>query len=555
MNLFKFLVVLIGCVHPFFIRMGFAQESISKEVRVFKPYEPTLSDAFKVNILPVIEDTVEYLTNFDYSITPKAFLPEYKIRPIRPAKIVGEPLGKLYNTLFKLGIGSYVTPYAELSINSLRSRKYSAGVFAKHISSQGKVKLDNDKKVYAGYSDNDLLFYGKKFVKNAVLTGDIGLKHNLVHFYGYNPTVIDTVLDKKDIKQNFLLLTGQTGFQSTHNDSTHLNYNVFLKYDFFRDHYKGVENSIQFQGSFARMFNKQFLGTDISLMYIDKSINIDSTYNAVVNFSPWFSKKTTEWSLKAGIDIAFDITGNQTKPCFYPKAKLQFNIVENHLSTYVGIDGHLEVNHYRKIAGENPFVIPGLHVKNSNHKLMVYGGFLGNISSSTSFKLSAKWELVDDMYFFINDTLSVLGNQFYAEYDNVEVKNIYGELATSPGEKLSFVLKGNYYQYTMSTQDRPWHKPTWDITLSARYNLRNKILLNADVVAESKQYARNYGTLLPNEIQIDKLIDLSLGIEYRYTKILSAFLRFYNITSSQYAKWNQYPTQRFFLMAGFTYAM
>ena len=231
MNLFKFLVVLIGCVHPFFIRMGFAQESISKEVRVFKPYEPTLSDAFKVSILPVIEDTVEYLTNFDYSITPKAFMPEYKIRPIRPAKLVGEPLGKLYNTLLKLGIGSYVTPYAELSINSLRSRKYYAGVFAKHISSRGKVKLDNAKKVYAGYSDNDLLFYGKKFVENAVLTGDIGLKHNLVHFYGYNPDII-TVLDKKDIKQDFLLLTGQTGFQSTHNDSTRLNYNVLLKYDF-----------------------------------------------------------------------------------------------------------------------------------------------------------------------------------------------------------------------------------------------------------------------------------------------------------------------------------
>ncbi|MBA7581584.1 hypothetical protein ES708_23490 [subsurface metagenome] len=113
------------------------------------------------------------------------------------------------------------------------------------------------------------------------------------------------------------------------------------------------------------------------------------------------------------------------------------------------------------------------------------------------------------MYFFLNDTLSVLGNQFYAEYDDVEVKNIYGELAASPDEKLSFVLKGNYYQYTMSTQDRPWHKPTWDIILSARYNLRNKILLNADVVAESKKYARNYGTPPQNEIHIFNQFPLS----------------------------------------------
>jgi hypothetical protein len=552
--MFKYFVALAGCMLLLFSQTIFAQETISKEVKVFKPYEPTLSDAFKINILPVIKDTLEYLPDFEYSIAPKAFMPEYKIKPISPARMVGEPLTKLYNALLKLGFGSYVTPYAELSINSLRSRKYSAGVMMKHISSNGKIKLDNNKKVYAGYSDSDLLFYGKKFVKNTVLSGNIGLKHNLVHFYGYDPA-IDTTLDKKDIKQKFLLLTGQTRLKSTYVDSTHFNYDIIVEYDYFRDFYESIENSFQFSGSFSKLFNKQLLGADVSLNYINKSEKIDSTYNAIVRFFPWFSKKTTEWILKAGIDVTFDATGSQTTPHIYPTAKLQFNIVENYLNFYIGIDGQLRVNDYQKITGENPFVLPGLNLQNTNCKMKFFGGFIGNINSSNSFKISAMYELVDNMYFFVNDTASILGNQFYAEYDDVEVRNIYGELVSGIGDKLSFILKGNYYQYILSKLERPWHRPAWDFTLSARYNLRNKILLNADIVALGKRYAKTYGTFPPDEIELDEIFDLNFGIEYRYTKILSAFLRFYNITSGKYIKWNQYPTQRFLMMAGFTYSM
>ncbi|MEA1897098.1 MAG: hypothetical protein U9N53_05480, partial [Bacteroidota bacterium] len=54
-----------------------AQETIKKEVRVIKPYEPILSEASKINLLPELNDTVKLSPEYQYSISPKNFQPVY----------------------------------------------------------------------------------------------------------------------------------------------------------------------------------------------------------------------------------------------------------------------------------------------------------------------------------------------------------------------------------------------------------------------------------------------------------------------------------------------
>ena len=52
---------------------AFAQSEIQREVRVVKPYSPTLSDAEKINLLPEMRDTILVHPDFNYSIVPKRF--------------------------------------------------------------------------------------------------------------------------------------------------------------------------------------------------------------------------------------------------------------------------------------------------------------------------------------------------------------------------------------------------------------------------------------------------------------------------------------------------
>ena len=85
---------------------------------------------------------------------------------------------RLYKSYLKLGLGNYLTPLVELNINSLRSSKYTLGAYFHHISSNGKVELENNKNVFAGYADNDASLFGERYFKNATLSGNIDFSAN-----------------------------------------------------------------------------------------------------------------------------------------------------------------------------------------------------------------------------------------------------------------------------------------------------------------------------------------------------------------------------------------
>ena len=158
------------------------------------------------------------------------------------------------------------------------------------------------------------------------------------------------------------------------------------------------------------------------------------------------------------------------------------------------------------------------------------------------------------MYFFINDTNSVLENQFGVVYDDIEQLSLTGEVSFRPDEKLNLLLSGKYSQYNMDTLPHPWHMPNFDMSLRAGYNLRNKIVLDASLFVKGKRYAYNPDSAgVP--FVLEGYLDLNVGVEYRYTKILSAFIRLNNILGMNQEPWLYYPTMRFNAMIGFTYAL
>ena len=138
--------------------------------------------------------------------------------------------------------------------------------------------------------------------------------------------------------------------------------------------------------------------------------------------------------------------------------------------------------------------------------------------------------------------------------DNIDLTRAYGEINFIALEKIDFQIKGNYYNYLTELEQKAWHKPAFDVTVSANYNLRDKILISTSIYGMSERYAKPYGEN-ENLIKLKAFADLNVEIEYRYTKILSFFINFYNISSAKYYEWNQYPVYKFGVIGGFTYAL
>ena len=61
---------------------------------------------------------------------------------------------------------------------------------------------------------------------------------------------------------------------------------------------------------------------------------------------------------------------------------------------------------------------------------------------------------------------------------------------------------------------------------------------------------------LKNEIiDMPAHFNINLSAEYRYSKILSFWTKFNNISYNRYYEWAYYPSERFIGMIGFTYSL
>ena len=167
------------------------------------------------------------------------------------------------------------------------------------------------------------------------------------------------------------------------------------------------------------------------------------------------------------------------------------------------------------------------------------------------------------MPLYVKDFSNVLENQFTVLYDTVGLNQISGELAYQKLEKLKIIVRGDYFDYSPANELKAWHKPDMKISLSGIYDLSDKIIVRTDLFFINKQYAKAFnsvtdasGVIVTTEEakELKGVFDANLGLEYRYTKKLSAFINFNNIGAVRYQKFEDYPTQRFNVLGGLTYS-
>jgi hypothetical protein len=529
----------------------FAQETIDKEIVVVKPYEPVLSDAHKINLLPGINDTTTIKPTFTYIINPRKYETEYEIKPIKAATLKAESLDKLYKSYLKLGVGNYFVPLVELNVNSLRSRDKWFGIYLRHNSINGKIKLDEDIKINPGFNENIALIEAKKIFKKSVLSGYISPEFHGVNFYGYN-TVVDTILNTDSLRQNHFYANIGIRMASAYKDSLHLNYNVGFNYGYTKDHFDNNEHAFRLNSELDKQYRNHIIGIGAGFSHYLSPETLDSVNNTVIRIEPWFSRSSSEFTYKLGVDLVTDIYGDDVHFIFHPIAYMQIKVLDEIMIPYFGLDGRLEENHFGKITRENMYLMPGSSIRNTNHKINAFIGIKGNYYSKLSYHVNLNYAVTDDMYFFINDTVDILGNKFLVEYDDIERLNVMGEMIFTPMDKLSFTLKGNYYHYRLDSLEYAWHKPTSDIALLTTYNLKDKILLETNFFYIGPRYAR---AVSGESVKLSGYADLSLGVEYRYSKVLSAFVRMNNILGMNQEAWMYYPGMRFNMLLGFTYAL
>lgn len=517
-------------------------------------YKPTIMSASKINENPDIADSTQKLPVSAYSINSKKINTNFGVEPIKPAQMVGEPLTKLYNSFVKLGMGTYSTPYGELWINNLRSKNVNVGVRLKHLSSSYTSKDFG----FAGFSDNEVGVYGKKFLKEHTLIGNVDYARNAVHLYGYDSKIYSVNADTT--QQIFNLFSGSAQFKSQYSNVKRIHHDVKLNYYNLAGPFKSSENNIKATGIVQTALKKQQINLNALVDYYNYKTTKDTVDNTIISLNPNFIAKGERYSANIGFTTAMDVW-IQSKFYIYPNIDFSYNVFENIIIPYVGVTGGIQKNSYKSLKDANPFVRPELAMKNSNTLYEAFGGIKGTLSSTTSFNARVSYNNVDNMAMFVNDTTTVLQNMFTVIYDDVQVLKFNGEVGYQLREKLRINLRGEYYNYKMKTELRAWYKPQLMMSLSGNYNLREKLVIKVDLFYIGDQFAKTFvndTTIATNKKVVARelkgVFDANLGAEYRYNKNLGFFINFNNITNYRYYRWMNYPTQKFSFMAGLSYS-
>jgi len=545
-------------------------KALEREVTLYNPYKPSLSDARKKSFLPEIDDSASVNPVFSYDVFSRPFNPSYSIASIKAASLLPDPLPRLYKSYLKLGLGNNNTPLAELSISNHRSKKGAIGLYARHYSSNGKVPLENKQRVFAGFMDNDATLSGKKFFRNSYAGLSASYLQRTGYAYGYN-TEEPFDFARKDIRQNYFDIGLDGSFASMNPDSGDLAFDFGLSYDYFRNTSERYLNHVGFNGELSKLFRDFYTGGRINIDHytFSETLGIDPRYIFTVN--PYAAKSSGQWNFNLGLKLSVQKNPlDKSKLYFHPDVNFGFTIVPEYLQFFSGLNGRLESNDPLNVISRNPFVVPDgslFKVPDTNHSLIISAGLKGNNGLGGNYLLSVSYSLVNDMLLYTNvvypDTLSRIerGNHFLVITDDADILNFHGEMTGNFSTRMSFRASANYYKYTLSANPYAWNKPDWDGKLGLYYNLRNKIIAGTEFTALGSRKLMvsksptGWMTLEPEILSEPVHINLGISAEYRYTKILSFWIKVNNISWNRYYEWAYYPSQMFNFLAGFTYSL
>jgi len=513
-------------------------------------FVPTIKDAIKFTDLPEIKDSVNRISNIKYGITSVPLFPKYEVQKIEEAKLANEPLPKLYNSLLKLGYGPFYTmPYGEFWIANNRSRENNYGAHVKHLSSTAQL----DGVGNSGYSNNKIELFGKQFYKKHTLSGEINYDRRVIHYYGFDATSNDLKLKDFDAntKQRYQLIEPKLKLQSHYSDSVHINHTILLSYYNLQNQNQESENNIKLKGLTSLFINKEKLNVNILTDYYNHKQSNETINDLIISVNPSFEAKGNNWNANVGLAATINNFDTMARFYFYPQINFNYDIYENIIIPYAGVNGGLIKNSFKQLTTENPFIDSTIRYANTNNKYNLFLGLKGNLSSNTSYDARVTYSQFDNLHFFVvnyND-INKMYNRFNVVYDTASLLNISGQINYQLNEKLKLIAKGDYNLYDPENLEYAYHKPSFFLTFTGAYNLRNKIIVKADLFFVGSQWALSQN----KEIQLNGYFDGNIEAEYRYTKTLSFFARFNNIANQRYYQWERLPSQRFNMMIGLSF--
>ncbi len=539
-------------------------EGLTKTVEVSRAYEPTIPNAYKINPIPRIDDTTKVATTFTYPLRQtKPITDSYLTNPIPPARIQHERYNKSEERnsgYVRVGLGVKTTTLLDAYYGSQRGKDFLWDVYANHYGNYGDVKNEAKEKVPTLDMRNEFGASGQYNFAKGVLYANAGFHRHDVRMYGYD-TKSFTLNDYKALPNDEKRQYYNTTFASVKYDGYGQLDSAWKfggKFNFYdcRNRYPQAEDALEFNLHAGRSITPTtMVGMELNTNIYMRNSELAPSNNTVVSLLPQAIERRENWEASAKLNLTFDNFSGDVKTYFYPVLNFTALLNDGLFLPYVEVSGDHQINNFKTITTENPYITPDIQQKlrNTQKAISFKGGIKGHIGSMFSYDLELAYAFVNDMYFYATDTVHDqynLGNQLDILYDDVKLFTFKGGVRVLPSSALELRLWLEYNKYTMDKLPVAYNRPSTSVQMKVNYNLWKKLYMYARPSLLGSYKARDFEG---NEVKRGLGFDLSLGADYQFENRSSVFLQLNNVTVSRYQVYNNYPTYGINVMLGYSF--
>ncbi|MGF1557368.1 TonB-dependent receptor [Paucihalobacter sp.] len=541
----------------------------TQSVNVVKPYTPTISDAFKIKEIPVLdEDNNLKKQVVKYNIFSIPVASTFTPAKGKAAAVDKQKQQKLYENYASLGVGSYTSILGELYVNHELIRGENVGGSFTHHSSQGGI---DDVLLDDSFSKTGLTAYFSKALRDFDWKIDAGYQRNMFNWYGLpQPFFDESTAGGIDPSHTFndVNIQGSLNF----NDAIINNGSVLFRR--FADDRGSAENRFVAETGFDIPVRGEQIAASFKVDYLKGEFDNDyfgsqslSYGNINLGVKAAYQLEQDDLSVSLGANLVYlnDTETSKNKFFIYPNLSASYNLVSDVVVAYASITGNLIQNTYSNFANSNPFVSPTLNIAPTDQTYNASIGMKGKLSNAISYNINGSYldEKVKPL-FKANSVVTGAtqdyqnGNSFGIIYDDVRTFSVLGQLSADINRNINVVLQGEYFGYSLTTQSEAWNLPDFKASAVVNAQIDEHWFVGASLffVGERKDEFRVDGTLFPTApvtITLDSFFDANLHAGYRINQQLSVFGKVNNLLNNDYQNWSNFQVQGIQVLAGATY--
>ncbi|WP_270088331.1 TonB-dependent receptor [Sphingobacterium sp. SYP-B4668] len=534
---------------------------------VVRDYKPILADAVKIRRSPDMTNKRSYMPKLNYgNVVDKKLDINTGLYKLDIKETPFSQMSDQTSNYVKLGVGNFNTILGEGYFSYDEYENIRVGGFVKHLSQKGDIENQR-------FSKQEVGVFGRRVYDAFTVDGLIGYNRYATRFYG-NPLDINGVsLNPTPEKQAFndIYFTGELTSNYDPNNEDAFSYSAKADAYTYKDKFEAKENSIALSGYLNKRMRAFNIGANLSVDVnsIDGTANVDKggkTKNSIANINPYISFKGDNYVVTLGANLVSEF-GDSSRFNVFPSAEVDFSLVPEYIHLFGGVNGNVKKASLRSFTKENPYLAPGANMINTIERLNFFGGIKGNAGATFGYKAQVMYKQLEGLPLFVNNVNTPF--QFDVVYDGLGEKaskyfGLQGEINVRLSEVVNLGGRLNIDQYTMQTEDEAWHLPKLKLAANARFNISDKLFIDAEALFHGDRTAREYtytsngGTVdispTYKKVTLPSFFDLSAGAEYRAMKQLGIFVKANNMFNKEYENYLYYPRFGFNILGGLNYS-